>query len=344
MFRFAALIVLAFFSSFALPAAAASFDCAKAATPFEHAICDNPELSAADDRLAKTYQTAIGGLSETALAAMRSDQRAWLDFARRACAPEAKPMTSGRYDEDGGRCLVGLFNGRSAALEDSRMINGMRFYVRARFAAMPDPEAEPDSYWAVAQHETSYVQLDSTEPFAAALNAYVEAEALKLSNVLGAQGGPEDILEDGSSDSRNAISVAEANGSRVDFNVSTYWYGHGAAHGNWSKTYLHYLVGEERALVARDIFTGKRWQSGLLDLAVEALEAEHGDALMLDDTKYIAESVIDPERWDLSDPYALILQFQPYEVSAYAYGAPTARISLEKLAPYVSEESEFYRY
>lgn len=71
MFRFALLFVLAFFTSLSLPAAAASFDCAKAGTPFEHAICDSPELSAADDRLAKTYQTAIGGLSENALAAVR---------------------------------------------------------------------------------------------------------------------------------------------------------------------------------------------------------------------------------------------------------------------------------
>ncbi|WP_051960970.1 DUF3298 domain-containing protein [Devosia riboflavina] len=345
MFRFALLFVLAFFASFSLPAAAASFDCAKAATPFEHAICDSPELSAADDRLAKTYQTAIGGLSEGAVAAVRGDQRAWLDFAQRACAPEAEPMTSGRYNEDRTRCLINRFDSRSSALEDSRMINGMRFYVRARFDAMPDPNAEnADSYWAVAQHELSYVQLDSTEPFAGAFNAYVEGEALKLSGLFGEEGGSSEMDEDASSDTNNSIGVAEANANRIDLNVGTYWYGHGAAHGNWSKTFLHYLVDEDRELAARDIFTGKRWQAGLLDLTVEALKAEHGDALMLDDTSYIADAVTDPARWDLSDPYALILQFQPYEVSAYAYGAPTARISLEKLAPYISEDSDFFRY
>lgn len=342
MFRFALLFVLAFFASYSLPAAGASFDCAKAGTPFEHAICDSPELSRADDRLAKTYQTAIGGLSEGALADVRGDQRNWLDYARRVCAPDAKPMTSGSYDEERQRCLINVFNSRSSALEDSRMINGRRFYMRAQFAAMPDPDAEnADAFWAVAQHELSYVQVDSAEPFAAAFNAYVKEEALKLSGVFGANG---EINGDGSSDTSNSISVAEASGSRVDLNVGTYWYGHGAAHGNYSKTYLHYLVHENRPLAARDIFTGKRWQAGLLDLTVEALKAEHGDALMLDDTSYIADAVTDPARWDLSDPYALILQFQPYEVSAYAYGAPTARISLEKLAPYVSEESDFFRY
>src|SRR5690606_17711940 len=60
-----------------LPVNAASFDCAKATTPFEKAICGDAELSKADERLARTYQTAIGGLSEAALSAMRADQRAW---------------------------------------------------------------------------------------------------------------------------------------------------------------------------------------------------------------------------------------------------------------------------
>jgi hypothetical protein len=65
---------------------------------------------------------------------------------------------------------------------------------------------------------------------------------------------------------------------------------------------------------------------------------------MLDDTKYVANSIIDPEHWDLTDPYALILQFQPYEVAAYAYGAPTARVSWEKLKSYISEDSNYFRY
>ena len=342
MFRLALLPILALLAGMSQPAAAASFDCAKAATPFEHAICDNPELSRADERLAKSFATAIGGLSDTALAEVRGDQRAWLDFAQKACSPDAKPMTRGNYGEEGVRCLSNVFRTRSNALETSRMINGMRFYPRARFAATPDPDAEADSYWAVAQHEVSYVQLDSTESYAKEFNAYVEAEALKLSGVFGPKGTVIDL--DGSSDTSNSISVSEANIGQIDLNVGTYWYGHGAAHGNWSKTYLHYLLNEKRALEAKDIFTGKRWQAALLDLTVAALEDQHGDALMLDDTKYIANSIIDPEHWDLSDPYSLILQFQPYEVAAYAYGAPTARISWEKLKSYISEDSDYFRY
>lgn len=337
MFRHVFLLALFVLAGMSLPAGAASFDCNKAATPFEHAICDDTALSMADDRLAATYQTAIGGLSEMALAAVRGDQRKWLDYAQRACAPEAKPMASGEYDEDRRRCLVSLFNSRSTVLESSRMIGGKRFYPRAQYAALPDPDAEdPDVYWAVASHELSYVQLDADDASAKAFNLYVEEQAKAMSG--------DDAEADGSSDTINSIKVKDADYNSVTLDTNTYWYGHGAAHGNWTIGYLHYRLDENRALVAEDIFAGKRWKAALLDLTVEALQAEHGEELMLDDTSFLANVVIDPDRWDLSDPYSLILQFQPYEVSYYAYGAPTARIPWPKLQDYLSEDADGYRY
>ena len=113
----------------------ASFDCTKAAKPFEKAICGDEELSKADERLAKTYATAIGGLSEFALGQMRTSQREWLDYARRACTRDAVVLTEGTYDEWGLRCLRDIFNSRSRMLETSRMIEGDRYYPVARFAA-----------------------------------------------------------------------------------------------------------------------------------------------------------------------------------------------------------------
>lgn len=328
------------------PVQAASFDCSKAGTPFEHAICDNPELSAADDRLAKTYATAIGGLSDAALADIRGSQRVWLDYAGRACTRDAAPLRDGTYDERGISCLVNVFNSRSRVLETSRMIDGTRLYPVGRFAALPDPyEADkPDSSWPVAQHELALVQIDSDEAFARAFNDAVLAEGEVISSGFAAQGGPETVAEDASSDTSNSIAVEDMSGNRIGLRVNTYWYGHGAAHGNYTTTWLHFLREEQRWLAASDIFGGKGWQKGLLNLVVEAARDEHGDALMLDDTSYIAESVIDPARWDLSDPYGLIVQFQPYEISSYAYGAPTARVSWEALAPYLAETADKYRY
>lgn len=328
-------------------ALAASFDCTKAGTPFERAICNNEELSAADDRLAATYETAVGGLSEIARGDVRTGQREWLSYAQRACTRDAKPMVSGEYDERGLTCLVDLFNGRSTVLEQSRMIGGLRFYPMARYEALPDPNeaGNPDSWSPVARHELSWVQLDADEGFAHAFNDIIRDEARLSSPVLSDGIGPDAEDDGSSSDTNNSFAVEGVAGTgRISVKANTYWYGHGAAHGNWGITYRHYLTEQGRFMEARDLFSGDGWEAALLDLAVKAAKAEHGDALMLDDTSSIADVVIAPERWDLSDSYALVIQFQPYEISAYAYGAPQARVRWSDLEPYMVEGSESIRF
>lgn len=327
-------------------ALAASFDCAKAGTPFEHAICGDGDLSRADERLAKTYATAIGGLSDQALDEVRASQRDWLDYAQRACTADARPMTSGTYDARGISCLSDLFDSRSLALENSRMTNGIRVYPIANYMALPDPyEADnPASNWPVAQHELDMVQIDGDDVYVADFNAFVRAQGDLLSAGFGEPGGPESLEGDNSSDSSNSITVQEFSGNRISLLVSTYWYGHGAAHGNYTITYRHYLKNEARTLAADDIFTGKGWQKKLFAMVSDAARDEHGEALWPESFGDLADVVTDPARWDLSDPYFLIVQFQPYEISAYAYGAPTARVSWEKLLPILSEDADRYRY
>ena len=168
-------IVLLVLMALAPQAMAASFDCTKAATPFEHAICDNPTLSSADDLLAKAFATATGGLTKPAATQMRADQRAWLDFAQSACTDDAKPLATGSYDDEQVGCLVTQFSTRSTALEDSRMLGGHRFYLKSTFAAVPDPDAaaDPDYYWRVATSTQTLPMMDEDDPLAADFNAFM---------------------------------------------------------------------------------------------------------------------------------------------------------------------------
>lgn len=55
-----------------------SFDCARATTPTETAICANPELSRLDARIARRYTAVMRGYGPTARAALRQDQRYYL--------------------------------------------------------------------------------------------------------------------------------------------------------------------------------------------------------------------------------------------------------------------------
>ena len=109
------------------PAAAASFDCAKAQSSFEKAICSDAEISAQDEILAQAYQTALGGLSTDAAKEVKSGQRAWLSYAEKVCSDDARPIAE-EYTDDQRQCLATAFRNRVQDLEASRMQGGYRFY------------------------------------------------------------------------------------------------------------------------------------------------------------------------------------------------------------------------
>lgn len=324
----------------AMPSLGASFDCAKAQTPFEHAICEAPELSRADEVLAKAFATAIGGLTEGSARAMREDQRNWLDFAQRACTADARPLTQGRYDEDGASCLLEKFNGRIAALEQSRMISGHRFLIKSAYGAVPDPDEVdvPDSYWKVATHEMVLPLLDADYPIAEGFNAFVLKDADDVSETTGISVEGDLSAVDGRTDNASTISIQEVAGTgRISLVENSYYYPHRAAHGGSMITYRHYLVGEERGLEAGDLFSGVDWEKTLVDLAWAQLQLQHEEWLQVDSAQEIAQIVVDPARWDLSDGYGLTIQFNQYEVAAYAYGTPTITIPWNKLEAITAE-------
>jgi uncharacterized protein len=66
-------------------ARAASFDCAKASSFVEKAICSDKQLSGMDDQLARLYKTARGAASN---AALEAEQKAWLS-SRDQCTDAA---------------------------------------------------------------------------------------------------------------------------------------------------------------------------------------------------------------------------------------------------------------
>lgn len=68
--------------SVALSTHAVSFDCAKAGTKVEHIICDNPEISKLDDKLAASYKTALQDQAQ--VETVKQAQKQWVK-ERNAC-------------------------------------------------------------------------------------------------------------------------------------------------------------------------------------------------------------------------------------------------------------------
>ncbi len=68
-----------------------SFDCRRASTAVEHAICNDPQLAALDGELDAAYQEARSVLDEDGRRALRDEQRAWLKV-RDACERDTWPV------------------------------------------------------------------------------------------------------------------------------------------------------------------------------------------------------------------------------------------------------------
>ncbi len=87
------LLLAGLLSSVGTPAVAASFDCQKASTSVERAICASPELSELDTTLGAHYSGAMAKLAPDQRDALRSGQRAWLQ-TRNACTAEPDKLAA----------------------------------------------------------------------------------------------------------------------------------------------------------------------------------------------------------------------------------------------------------
>jgi uncharacterized protein len=321
----ARLVLLFAFAVLFIPhAQAASFDCGKARTSFAKAICGNPDLSKSDDALAKAFADALVGLSKPAEAVVRAGQDEWQAYVTLACTDDAKPQKT-PYTADGIDCLKSEFENRTTALgSNNKTAGGFRFYSVDHFAVAPDTGADASSsYSKVGKTSLSVPRIDAGDEIAKAFNTLMEKTETDLGKTT-----PEGAT--GSEDTDTQLVVSAANPQRITVSETDYSYGHGAAHGNYGTTYLHFLTGPKRPLVASDIFTGEAWKKTMQELTLSQVKADQGENLMLDDPNSINDLVIDPARWDFSTE-GLTIQFQPYEVAPYAAGAVTTTVPWAKL-------------
>lgn len=331
---------------FAPVAQAASFDCAKATSSFEHAICDHPDLSKADETLAQAYATALGGLSKPAADEVKAAQHNWLDYAGKACSDDAQPL-SGKHNDDQAQCLLSTINDRVRALEASRMLGGYRFYPFERYLIEKDDTAEADSFNKVATKHYETVLIDSPDDVATAFNDMIEQGRIDRDKDTGGDGNPA-LFEKGTDqlatgdvtdDIDIQTTVSSVTSYRITLSTTESWYGHGAAHPNYSLGYQHFLVSEKRALEASDIFQGDGWQDKLGKLVLDKVKADLGEDYFPDSEADMPKWVADPSRWDFSQQ-GLIIQFNPYEVAAYAMGAVTVTIPWMQLSDLFTENGQ----
>jgi uncharacterized protein YecT (DUF1311 family) len=106
----------------AVPSAAqaASFDCRKAATSAEKAICADPDLSMDDERMTASYRDRVNLYHGEVAAFVRQDQREWLNPFSTIDQPsgEVEPLCPASLRPKLTACLKELYRLRIAELRD----------------------------------------------------------------------------------------------------------------------------------------------------------------------------------------------------------------------------------
>lgn len=114
---------------------AASFNCAKARTSVEKAICSSPELSASDDKLGRAYRAAQLNVPEAA-ELVRQSERNWLLATERNCRRQEKELPF-------AECLTLFWRDRTDFL--SRIfvrMGGVLFFFRETSLSKPCDEED----------------------------------------------------------------------------------------------------------------------------------------------------------------------------------------------------------
>lgn len=325
---------------FAMPAAAASFDCGKAASLLEQTVCSDPKLSDADLLISRAFTAALAPLSGEGRDSLRMGQRSWLHYVQAVCSVDADTLASPQR-ERALECLRGEYLGRQEQLQQATVRAGHYFICQVdSFAVHRVSEVNgmlPGLHPGLAASSISYPQIDRPRDASQkAFNSRVVAW-VKHANV---SGDPAAVREDDFSDS---YQVQYANMQLLSVLLVNTDRAHGAAQESTGVGILNWLFHQHRYLQTDDVFDhGKHWQPALKKLLAKALQDYDKTCRCLDLGSDQADNAItaslSASRW-LIKKDGLALQFSSNELGGYAAGAPTIVVSWEKLKPWLAADS-----
>lgn len=132
---------------FSVSSIAASFDCTKAGTPVEQAICNSSELSSLDEALAQTYRSQIASSPESSQ--IKSDQRRWIAEIRNKC--------------DDTECLAAAYKKRISNLQPTAPASSPEQLAASSFQPAPTEPTTAKTATSEVITTTSSIQ-DTAQP------------------------------------------------------------------------------------------------------------------------------------------------------------------------------------
>jgi uncharacterized protein len=325
----------------------ASFDCTKAKTAQEKAICTSPDLSAADDQMAAAYRADLAAVHPQWSAGIRENQLVWLHNRDASC-----PTTDSAGDL--GFCLRNLYTLRIEDLQHMILQTGGVTFVRHSLELVaPDQPSDSDASAESDKPKRGY--LSASWPQAAnggpgwqAWNGAIEAATSRVAGQTGGDPGQTDFQKALSPemDIDVTASLGIVSPNLVTATIANQWYGHGAAHPNENSIQFNWLLKGQRELKPEDVFRPKSgWDAFLqqqcdqylhktMDYDGASYESFMQPGQM---AKAVHAIVSDPENWEI-DSRGITIVFQTYAVACHACTPEPLLIPWEKMRPMLNPE------
>ena len=236
---------------------AASFDCKKAQSKMEKAICENPKISKLDEELAENYQVAKGKLSADAQKVFVNGQRSWVKFLSASCFTDfqAKPASK----EDAAKCLETEYKARVAGLKSTgSVVGGFKTYAyfEGDFKAYPKDEE-------VAFNRVSLVLIDENSDNANTINSAIKTAA-------GKTGIDKESTGAFTSDVSNSLTNLSADLILLTQSESVT----GGAHPSEYTGYKYFSKELKRFIKVSDVFSNPKWKAVAQQMAKKHFEKE----------------------------------------------------------------------
>jgi uncharacterized protein len=314
-------------------AQAASFDCTKAKTLQEKAICTNPKLSAADDELAAAYRTALAAATPEKKEAVRNEQRAWLHATADHCVNSGLTPSTALAE-----CLLDSYQARIQQLSNLPSASHGAFVSRSIKLSWPDAPGESSELEETPGFGTLHATwLQSTIDTAEwqAWNRAVEAATQNL-----AAGGHEKKLSGewlkewaAGSDFEVNASVDLVSQELVTTSIGLEGMGHGAAHPSEEGIEFNWLLKQERELRPEDVFRQDTdWEKKIEAYCSKQLEQDDKEGLYDNWESALQKVVLNSQNWEL-DGKGLTIDFPEYTVSPRVYPVSPVMIPWTALKP-----------
>ncbi len=310
----------------------ASFDCnSKSLTQVDQFICQHDNISVLDESMAKVYAENYKKLSPYNRVSYLNSQRDWLKYWPQACLKRKEDkMNTAQFLE----CAEMMYDKRMDILAISQMKNKWPVFNVAKYSVLKADKSQVPDGVKMVDHSLIYPQIETAElqasdvVIANKINSWIASTSKKL----GLKNRVS--LNENFMDSFLDMALEEVSPDILRLRTLYYFYSFGA-HGNSVISHEHFILSQARELREGDLLKGM-WQNEVAEDVYQKIQIQEPGMLLVDSPKQVVGSVSRVQTWDMSkDGFGF--QFSPYELTAYAAGAPQVIVEWGRMLPYLTD-------